>query len=75
MHVTYMKLGMRIQIESKDYCSTYSLTAAAAACLQKHGGNFTACELHELRMKQKKCKLNVCFGKKRFKLNESYKKK
>jgi len=49
MHVTYMKLGMRIQIESKDYCNTYSLTAAA--CLQKHGGNFTACELHELRMK------------------------
>jgi len=41
MHVTYMKLGMRIQVESKDYCSTYSLTVAAAACLQKHGGNFT----------------------------------
>ena len=36
-----MKLGMRSQIESEDYCNTISLTVAAAACLQKHGGNFT----------------------------------
>jgi hypothetical protein len=32
---------MRIQIESKNYCGTCTLTAAAAVCLQKHGGNFT----------------------------------
>ena len=45
-----MKLGMRIQVESIDHCSTYSLTAAAAACLQKHGGNFTVLALGK-RMK------------------------